>query len=181
MSEFPTTTRAEKGRRPWAAIEYATYRELTRLADDDIRQAIICVASEYPALSRAGWGHLTAPPLESVATDAAFQDEVRRSLQFIRAEVTPQEAANSAANSARLTRLARNWCAQNKQEAGVSHGAVIAAAIIAGYLPVRYPGSGLSCAFNMHFGMGIWSLDAEACALIDSVAEEFAFAFSGTL
>jgi hypothetical protein len=149
--------------------------KLKAVTDDELGHAIAAVETEYPNLTHAGWGDGSALR-NSVAFNQAFQQHVRQSLWFIRESVTAQEAANNEADSYRLMRIARNWCCGQKIPDRISHGGFILAAIIAGYFPTRYPGSGPACAFNMHLLAGPWLFDANARLMASEVARTIAIA-----
>jgi hypothetical protein len=162
---------AEGKHRTWAALEYSTLGELENSTDDEIGCAIAAVESEHSQLTHSGWYDGKVPRPVSVATHPAYRKEVRMALTFIRQHVVAQEIVNSAANSFRLARIASKWAASEGHPDGISNGAFVTAAVIAGYEWLRYPGSGLSCAFNMYIGVGALIYEPGTQSLLRRIAD----------
>ncbi|MBC8745210.1 MULTISPECIES: hypothetical protein [Paraburkholderia] len=174
MSAAERTADMEHASRVRDRLQYATSEELARFTDEEIGIVIAHVEAEYPQLTHAGWIESGLPRPASAASHPAYQKYVRTALLFVRAHAMPQEAVNSAANSVQLARIASSWGARNVGKGRVPNGAFIVAAIIAGYTPVRYPGSGPSCSFNMRFDVGAWLYDMAVRELVAELAEAFA-------
>lgn len=177
MSAARLTADKERGRSARTKLQYATREELERISDEEIGSAIACVEFEHPDFTHTGWVASGLPRPASVASHPAFQKQVRAVLLFIQKHAMPQEAINSSANSRRLAEIASAWCGRNVMASRISHGAFIIGAVIAGYTPARYPGSGLSCSFNMRLDLGAWLYDLDARQIVAEIADVLVDAF----